>query len=79
MNGIEQRIANVLSTSFKVDPNAIDSDVTFLALKFDSLVLIELSLILEKEFGTPIEDGELTDDMTINDAAELIAAKGATV
>jgi acyl carrier protein len=79
MNAIEDRIADVLAGHFKVDRDAIDSDVTFVTLKFDSLVLIELGLILDKEFGIAIDDGELSDDMTIKDAADLIAAKGATV
>jgi acyl carrier protein len=46
-------------------------------LKFDSLVLIELGLVLENELGITIEDGALKDEMTIGQAAELIASRGA--
>lgn len=79
MNAIEERIATVLSTQFKIARDAIESDVTFGALSFDSLVLIELSLMLEDDLGIRIEDGELTDEMTIADAAELVSARGAVL
>ncbi|MBV2156639.1 acyl carrier protein [Kitasatospora sp. SUK 42] len=79
MNAIEERIAEVLSAQFKVERAAIEPDVTFAALRFDSLVLIELGLILDTEFGVEIDDGELTNEMTISDAAELVAAKGASL
>jgi acyl carrier protein len=77
MNEIEQQIADVLSDQFKVEPSLIDSDVTFRALRFDSLVLIELGLVLENELGITIEDGALRDEMTIGQAAALVASRGA--
>jgi acyl carrier protein len=79
MNGIEERITTVLTEQFKIEREAIAAEVTFGSLKFDSLVLIELGLILDKEFDIALEDGELTDAMTIRDAADLVAAKGAVL
>jgi acyl carrier protein len=77
MNAIEERITTVLTEQFKIEREAIAAEVTFASLKFDSLVLIELGLILDKEFGIALEDGELTDAMTIREAADLVTAKGA--
>ncbi|MDQ0828319.1 acyl carrier protein [Streptomyces achromogenes] len=79
MHAFEERIAKVLSTDFEITPDAVDSDVTLALLKFDSLTLVELALVLEKEFGITVEEGELTDTMTIGDTAALVAAKGTAV
>lgn len=75
MNATEERILGVLSSQFKIDPDGIGADRTFADLSIDSLVIIEIGLALEDEFGVPISDGELQDGMTIGDAADLIAAK----
>ena len=79
MNAIEGRIAEILASHFKIDPGVVDSDVTFAELRFDSLVLVELGLVLDKEFGIAIDDNELAEEMTIADAADLVAAKGAVL
>jgi acyl carrier protein len=77
MTSIEERITKILLDYFKVRRESIGPDTTFTDLNFDSLVLVELTLVLDNEFGTVIEYGELTDTMTIADAANLVAAKGA--
>jgi acyl carrier protein len=77
MAAMQERISSVLADQFKVAPDLIAPEVTFGELKFDSLVLIELTLALEGELGITIDDGELTAEMTIDDAAELLAARGA--
>lgn len=79
MNTIEEDIATILADQFKISREVIGTDVTFESLQFDSLVLIELGLVLGKEFSIVIEDGELTDDMTIGQLADLALAKGAVV
>lgn len=74
-----QRISALLSGHFKVRPEAITPGVTLGALSFDSLVLIELGLVLDKEFGVRIEDGELTEEHTLDDVVDLLVAKGASL
>ncbi|MEG3631323.1 acyl carrier protein [Streptomyces poriticola] len=74
-----ERISALLSGHFRVKPEAITPGVTLGALSFDSLVLIELGLVLDKEFDVRIEDGELAEEQTIDDVVELLAAKGASV
>lgn len=76
MNSIHQRITEILLNDFKVRV-AIDPETQFADLGFDSLVIVELALALDNEFAIALRDGELTDTMTITDAAELVVAKGA--
>jgi len=77
MKSIEERITKILLEDLKVWHESIDPNATFAELGFDSLVIVELSLVLDNEFGIALEDGELTGRMTIADAAELMAVKGA--
>lgn len=74
---IEERIIKILLDDFKVVYESITSETLFAELGFDSLVLVELALVLDTEFGVALEDGELTDSMTIADAADLLIEKGA--
>jgi acyl carrier protein len=73
---IEERIIKILLDDFKVQYESITAETLFAELGFDSLVLVELTLVLDTEFGTALEDGELTDAMTIGDAADLLMEKG---
>ncbi|ASU81880.1 phosphopantetheine-binding protein [Nocardiopsis gilva YIM 90087] len=77
MQEITKRVSTVLSDQFKVKADTIGADVELGALSFDSLMLIELGLVLDKEFGVVIGDGELTEEHTIDDLVELLVSKGA--
>jgi acyl carrier protein len=76
MKSAEDRIREILLDTFKVRQGAITAGTTFADLGFDSLVIVELSLIMDNEFGIALEDGDLTDVMTVGDAAELVTVKG---
>lgn len=76
MTAIEDRVTKILVEDFKVLPGTIGRDRTFADLGFDSLVIVELALVIDNEFGVTMEDGELTDAMTVADVAELLVAKG---
>ncbi|CAM5582880.1 hypothetical protein SALBM311S_05664 [Streptomyces alboniger] len=54
MQAIAERVSVLLSDQFKVKPEIIAFEVTLGKLSFDSLVLIELGLVLDKEFGVEI-------------------------
>jgi acyl carrier protein len=77
MKAIKERITRVLCDNFKVQHESIGPGTTFADLRFDSLVIVELALVLDNEFGISLGDGELTDTMTVTDAAELVMVKGA--
>lgn len=76
MNHLQERITKILLDDFKVPAEALGPDTAFGELGFDSLVIVELSLVLDTEFGVELADGELTDSMTVDDAAELLVRKG---
>lgn len=77
MESTAERIRTILRDNFKVGYGSTAPGTTFADLGFDSLVIVELSLALDYEFGIVLQDGELTDTMTISDAAELVTVKGA--
>lgn len=77
MQSIEERITKILLDTFRVPQEAMHPAATFADLSFDSLVLVELVLVLGSEFGVPLADGDLRDTMTVADAAVVLVAKGA--
>ncbi|MGC5033612.1 acyl carrier protein [Micromonospora sp. DT229] len=77
MQAIEERVSKVLLDIFKVSPQALRHDTTLSELNFDSLVIVELVLILSNEFGVPLEDSDLHDRMTVADIAKVLDAKDA--
>lgn len=77
MKSIEERITKVLLDDFKIQHKSIGPDTRFADLGFDSIVIVELAMVLEGEFGIAFGLGELTDTATITEAAGLMMAKGA--
>ncbi|GAB3058451.1 acyl carrier protein [Micromonospora schwarzwaldensis] len=77
MKTIEDQIIEVLATQLKLVPDGIEPDMTFESLDIDSLVIVELGLLLDGAFDIAIDDGELTNEMTIRDAARLVETKQA--
>ncbi|GJF23710.1 MULTISPECIES: acyl carrier protein [Streptomyces] len=74
---VQRRIAAVLTGQFKVPAESVQPHTTLREMKFDSLVLIELGLVLDKEFSVAIEDGELSDEFTLEQLAEFVVGKQA--
>jgi acyl carrier protein len=77
MNTLTDRITRTLVDDFRVPSAAVTAETSFGDLGFDSLVIVELALVLDRQFGVALADGELTERMTVTDAAGLLAAKGA--
>jgi acyl carrier protein len=65
----------VLSEDFGVPVDEIRPDATFEALGLDSLDVVELTLVLEERTGVKLEDEELEDVRTVQDAIDKVAAK----
>jgi acyl carrier protein len=55
--------------------DGIEAGTTFESLDIDSLVLVELAVILESRFGVQVPEGELAPHQTIAEAAALVDAK----
>ena len=75
MDAIEQMIRETLVDRFGVFGTDIGPATTFDDLNVDSLVLVELTVILKRAYGVPLETGELTEDLTVGQVAELVRAK----
>ncbi len=68
-------ITEVLAEDFGVPEDDIAPDATFEALGLDSLDVVELTLVLEEKTGVKLEDEELEDIRTIQQAVDKIAEK----
>ncbi|MFE4373109.1 acyl carrier protein [Streptomyces sp. NPDC056835] len=79
MEDVYQRLLELLTSTFGLDPESIEPTSTLSALELDSLALVELSVAAQEEFDVPLEDSELGPDSTVGQAAELISGKLATV
>lgn len=75
MEHVTDVIIALLSDKFGVFESDLAADATFDSLEVDSLVLVELAVILAREYGVPIGDDELAATRTIGGAAEMVTAK----
>ncbi|MEX2503576.1 MAG: acyl carrier protein [Egicoccus sp.] len=65
----------ILVDTFGVPADDIAPAATFEALGLDSLDVVELTLVLEEETGVKLEDEELEDVRTVQDAIDKITEK----
>jgi acyl carrier protein len=71
-----EAVLDLLKTYFDV-PADTAVDTEFQSLDLDSLVLIELSVILSNQYGVEVGGDELAAAGTAAKAAELLSDKGA--
>ncbi|TVP65841.1 MAG: acyl carrier protein [Nitriliruptor sp.] len=67
----------VLTEEFGVPEDEIAAEATFEALGLDSLDVVELTLVLEEKIGVKLEDEELEDVRTVQDAIDKVEEKQA--
>jgi acyl carrier protein len=72
---VRERLAALLVSRFGVSEDELRPDVTFAELDLDSLALVEFVMVVEKEFGVPVGEDDLTPQATVTDAIELIGGK----
>jgi acyl carrier protein len=72
-----EAVLDALKTHFDI-PADTAPDTAFHSLDLDSLVLIELSVILTKQYGVDVAGDELAAAGTAAKAAELLSGKAAT-
>ncbi|MFE1442315.1 acyl carrier protein [Streptomyces sp. NPDC058739] len=72
-----EAVLDLLKTHFDV-PADTAVDTQFHHLDLDSLVLIELSVILAKQYGVDVAGDELAAAGTAEAAAELLSERAAT-
>ncbi len=67
----------VLTEEFGIEADQVTPDATFEALGLDSLDVVELTLVLEEKTGVKLEDEELEDVRTVQDAMNKVQEKQA--
>ncbi|MEU9187858.1 acyl carrier protein [Streptomyces sp. NPDC048484] len=64
-----------MSAKLGVPEEDIHPDATFEDLEVDSLAIVELSDVIEGQYGVTLEDGQVTKRTTMARTAELLAAQ----
>jgi len=77
MTTVAEHIAEILVEKLEVPAEKVDFAVEFEAMDLDSLVLVQLAVILENWYGTPVEDWEIREAGTIENTVGMLRAKGA--
>jgi acyl carrier protein len=67
----------VLTEEFGVPEDEVAPEATFESLGLDSLDVVELTLVLEERTGVKLEDEELEDVRTVQDAMDKVKEKQA--
>ncbi|MEU3355393.1 acyl carrier protein [Streptomyces sp. NPDC037389] len=74
-----ETLKEILVSKLKVSPEQVTPDATREEVELDSLAVVELSLLLEKELGMAISDDELLEAATIGDMARLMEQRSTKV
>ncbi|WP_327256249.1 acyl carrier protein [Streptomyces sp. NBC_01244] len=74
-----ETLKEILVSKLKVDAGQVTPEATREEVELDSLAVVELSLLLEKELGVKVSDDELLDLDTIGDMALLVEQRMSTV
>lgn len=75
MEDVYERFVSILTDRFAIPEDQIRPDATFFELDLDSLDLVELALSVEEELGVKIEDEELENIETVQDAVDAVKNK----
>lgn len=71
---IEERLTTAL-VEFGAEPDQISRDAEFESLDVDSLDLVEMSQIVEEEWGIALKSDDVKDLKTVGQAVDLVASK----
>ncbi|MBP2477868.1 acyl carrier protein [Crossiella equi] len=75
MNALHEQLTAVLTSRFGVPAAEVRPEATFAELDLDSLALVELGLVAEKEFGVRIKDDEVSTSDSLEVIVKLIETK----
>jgi acyl carrier protein len=71
------QLKEILTTKFQLDADEIVPSSTLEDLQLDSLDLVELALVIEKEFGTRVSDDELAETQQLEAIVDLLESRSA--
>ncbi|MEV6024657.1 acyl carrier protein [Streptomyces sp. NPDC052036] len=72
MSAVYERLVVLLTTKLGVSPDDVSPDATFENLDIDSLALVELTDILDSEYGISIEEGAVRKESALADVAKVL-------
>ncbi|MFF7387945.1 acyl carrier protein [Streptomyces scabiei] len=71
MNGYDT-LKRIIIEDLKVPSDLVSPGASLDDVEFDSLTLVELTVILERDLGVDIQDQELRDLATLSDMGRLV-------
>ncbi|MFF8844805.1 phosphopantetheine-binding protein [Streptomyces sp. NPDC015127] len=76
MSAVAENIAEIMVSKFEIDADKVDITATYESMELDSLVLVELAVLLTKQYGVEVEDWEIEAAKTIENTAVMLQEKG---
>ncbi|MFD7744746.1 phosphopantetheine-binding protein [Streptomyces sp. NPDC059698] len=67
MNDVQDRFYSLLSAKIGVETESLAEDTTLESLDLDSLLLVEVSVAVEKEFGVVLDELQLAPERTVGE------------
>ncbi|MEV5143584.1 acyl carrier protein [Streptomyces sp. NPDC052727] len=67
MSNTQERFYSLLSAKLGVETESLTEDTTLESLDLDSLLIVELSVAVEKEFGVVLDETQLAPERTVGD------------
>lgn len=67
MNDVQDRFYSLLSARIGVETESLTEDTTLESLDLDSLLLVEVSVAVEKEFGVVLDELQLAPERTVGE------------
>lgn len=75
---MNEELRSILLDDLKLEEAALRPDLSLADAGFDSVTLVELSMILFDRFGVQISEDELQDAGTVGDLDRLVAQRRAS-
>ncbi|MDH1089260.1 acyl carrier protein [Pantoea brenneri] len=76
MDAVKDKVVVLLVENFGLNEQKVKENDNLESLGVDSIIIIEIQLDLEREFGIKIPDGDIVPDFTPKDISDYIKNKG---
>lgn len=67
MSNVQDRFYSLLNAKIGVETESLTGDTTLESLDLDSLLIVELSVAVEKEFGVVLDETQLAPERTVGE------------
>lgn len=71
------QVREIIARKFQLNPDDITPEATLKDLELDSLDVVDLSLVIEKELGVAVSDEEMLQAETVEAVVTLVESRGA--